>query len=91
MDINYVIGALIAAAATVIVGYLAIKRRDHETEVKNEILHTELKGEIAALKAENKALIMRVTKLEENDKRLLNIEKILIKLEKDIEYMKKGK
>lgn len=91
MDINDFVGYLTTGITTIIVGYFGIKKQNHQTEVKNELLHAELKNQIQILKSENKELKSRIAKLEERDEKLNNIEKILIKLEKDIEYIKKDK
>lgn len=83
MDINNVLGYVIAAAGSVICAWITVRRKAQETEARNEILHETLKTEIQYLK-------VRIDKMEKNDERLMNIEKRLIKIDKDIEYIKKG-
>lgn len=83
MDKNLIV-ALIPSVATIIVGWFGIRKRNQQTEVKNEIRFVAIENSI-------KHIDSQLLKLHKNDDRLVNMEKILIKLEKDIEYLKKDK
>lgn len=82
MDINVIV-TLIPSVATIIVGWFGIRKHNHQTEVKNEIRFVAIENSI-------KHIDSQLLKLHKNDDRLVNMEKILIKVEKDIEYLKKG-
>lgn len=82
MDINVIV-TLIPSVATIIVGWFGIRKHHHQTEVKNEIRFVAIENSI-------KHIDSQLLKLHKNDDRLVNMEKILIKVEKDIEYLKKG-
>lgn len=74
----------ITGVCSIIGSYLLVRRRGQETEVRNEVKFQKLNDRVSYLEDSMEDRI-------KNEERLRSMENLLIKIQKDIEYMKKEK
>lgn len=74
----------ITGVCSIIGSYLLVRRRGQETEVRNEVKFQKLNDRVSYLEGSMEDRI-------KNEERLHSMENLLIKIQKDIEYMKKEK
>lgn len=74
----------ITGVCSIIGSYLLVRRRGQETEVRNEVKFQKLNDRVSYLEDSMEDRI-------KNEERLHSMENLLIKIQKDIEYMKKEK